>query len=296
MTARASCECGWTDHGPPTDVEASADGHVCGVRHGTLTAYHHHGCRCRPCRTHASRHGKRYQLARLRGPVLVDVAPAREHVANLLAAGMSFKAISLAAGWRSRNTLVQALKNTRVHRRTLHRILDVTPAADTRGDAYTDAAGTRRRLQALAAVGHTSRALAHRLGYANHTTVLDIQNGATRTVRRRAADAVARLYDDLWDVDGGSTRTRRHAQRQGWAPPLAWDDDTIGDPAAQSSIDPSEPESCPVCEDVDELLGHGEHPGTVARRLGTTPGALDVHLRRHGRLDLARPFRRAGAA
>ena len=49
----------------------------------------------------------------------------------------------------------------------------------------------------------------------------------------------------------------------------------------------------PYAETLDEVLDlAGEHPEQVCRRLGMTPSAIDMALRRVGRPDLARPFNR----
>lgn len=48
-----------------------------------------------------------------------------------------------------------------------------------------------------------------------------------------------------------------------------------------------------LVQDVEELLGHGEIPETIAQRVGKSAAALDIMLRRAGRDDLARPFNAA---
>lgn len=287
MTAHATCDCGWAESGSLSVVTPSAHVHVCGARHGTLTGYSATGCRCTACRTVAVRYNKRLRYHHASGgaPRLVDSAPARAHVEQLLAAGVSFRAISLAAGWRSRNSLDEALKRDRVNHRTLARILAVTADCDTRSTGYVDATGSRRRLRALSANGWTSRALAQQLGHADHSTVLEVRSGSTLTIRRFTADAVRGLYDRLWDVDGGSARARRHAQRHGWPVPLAWDDDTIDDPTATPYAGQDDG-GCHVCEDIDHLLGAGEHPVAVAERLSRKHDSLLSHVRRHARPDL----------
>lgn len=265
--------------------------------HGTTTTYFARGCRCEDCRTAARRYNKRLKLDQYRGVSrLVDATPAREHVAALLAGGMSFRAISIAAGWRSRNALDEALKRTRVQRRTLDRILAVRPDSDTRHDGYVDATGARRRLQALAAVGWPSRAIADRLGHRDHTTVLDVRSGATTTVRRRTATAVAAAYDALAMTPGPSERARRHAARQGWLPPLAWDDDLIDDPA--HSPDPGvarRDRRGAAREDVLELLALGETHAAIAARLGISEAAVDRARYRANQTDDTRPDTRRTA-
>lgn len=99
-----------------------------------------------------------------------------------------------------------------------------------------DGTGTRRRLQALSALGHTSATLAVRLGL----TPSRVRELATETCRVRAStyERVAALYDDLSMVPGASDRTRAIALRRGWVPPLAWDDDEIDDPIAVPHVAP----------------------------------------------------------
>ncbi len=61
-------------------------------------------------------------------------------------------------------------------------------------------------------------------------------------VRLRTDRAVRELYELLWDIAPPAktaqqrrniTRAKAMAERYGWPPPLAWDDDTIDDPDAQ---------------------------------------------------------------
>lgn len=204
------------------------------VQHGTLTCYTR-GCRRDECRRAAWRHNKGLRVRIMRGePRLVDAEPMREHVAQLLAAGMSFRAISLAAGWKSRNALDEALKRSRVLPRTFNRVMAVTMDSDRRPTGYIDATGARRRLQALAAIGWDSSTVAHRLGQKHGTTVVHVRNGRQPRLRRSTADAIAALYEELWDQPGPSARARTDAAQRRWAPPMAWDDETIDDPAARA--------------------------------------------------------------
>ena len=148
----------------------------------------------------------------------------------LMAAGMSFRAISLTAGFKSRNALADSMTRSRVRPATLARILAVNPQRDNRRDAYIDATGSRRRLQALAVNGWSTRNLATQLGHKHATTVQDITNGTTPTIRLRSMEAIRDLYERLWDQPGPSQRTAAIAKAKGWLPALAWDDDLIDRP------------------------------------------------------------------
>jgi hypothetical protein len=172
-----------------------------------------------------------WRLQRLRGVQhLVDADPLREHVAALMDAGMSFKAIALTAGWSSRNALADAMTRKRVMPRTLARVLAVRADSDNRRDAYVDATGSARRLQALAINGWPSRNLAARLGHKDPITIQHVANGKTPTIRLRTKDAIRALFDELWDQPGPSKRTANIAKAKGWLPALAWDDDLIDRP------------------------------------------------------------------
>ena len=204
------------------------------MKHGTLTAYAKHSCRCEPCRAAAARASKAWRRDNYLGIVkLVDAQPLKDHVAMLMAEGMSFKAIALTAGWASRNALADAMSRKRVTPRTLARVLAVHPELDNRKDAYVDATGSARRLQALAVNGWPSRNLAKQLGHKDPATIQHIANGKTPTIRLRTKDDIRALFDELWDQPGPSKRTADIAKARGWLPALAWDDDLIDRPEHQ---------------------------------------------------------------
>lgn len=108
---------------------------------------------------------------------------------------------------------------------------------------YVDATGTRRRLQALTALGYDQKHLAGRLGI-SRPAIGYLTGSRTSTVHRATAAAAAELYDELSMrvAPAGFTATyaRAVARRNGWPPPLAWDDDTIGDPAARPQCRPAD--------------------------------------------------------
>lgn len=95
--------------------------------------------------------------------------------------------------------------------------------------------GTARRLQALAAIGWSCPALAAELGYGSYAAVTYLQRRYRTTVLRSIAERVSAVYDRLSMTPGPSVRAVRTAARNGWAPPLAWDDDEIDDPTARPS-------------------------------------------------------------
>lgn len=92
--------------------------------------------------------------------------------------------------------------------------------------------GTARRLRALQAIGWTVNDLAGRLGV-HESRIRQLANEYRGgTVTERVARQVAQLYRELENMPGPSESVRRRCERRGWAPPIAWDYDTIDDPCA----------------------------------------------------------------
>jgi hypothetical protein len=214
-----------------------------GVVHGRLSSYTKHGCRCQPCSRTAHRYSKWWKNRTRNGEekLLVDAEPVRQHVEALLASGMTFRAVSLACGYVSRNALVTALGRDKVRKRTAEKILAVTLGSDQRDTKYVDPTGAMRRLQALAVLGHTSRELGEVMGM-DRGSISDVMVGRKPLIRQATHDAAVAAYEKLWDKPGSSGKTRTWAAKQGWLPPLAWDDDTIDRP----DLGPAEVEDEPA--------------------------------------------------
>lgn len=104
--------------------------------------------------------------------------------------------------------------------------------------------GTMRRVQALYALGWTCPEIGERLGV-SAARVGHIMNGLYARVTPETDARVRAVYDELSmtvPVDKPMVRRgdcpihergRNDARRRGYAPPLAWDDETIDDPAAK---------------------------------------------------------------
>lgn len=149
-----------------------------------------------------------------------------------------------------------------------------------------DATGSRRRLQALVALGwpiHLEDRLsphARRLTYSGQ-----------RTVHADTAAAVRALYDELSMTPGPSSRSRQRAARKGWPVPLAWSDDSIDDPNARPadwrrSDDQRRPMEH-VIEDWHDTWDYHHGDLTIgAARLGMTRDALAQHLVRAARAGI----------
>src|SRR5690606_18083712 len=82
------------------------------------------------------------------------------------------------------------------------------------------AIATRRRLQALSAIGWPHLIIARELGM-HPTRVRDLRgNQRTNCIYRTTAIKVAELYERLSGTPGPSDKVRAWAKKLGWAPPL----------------------------------------------------------------------------
>ncbi|WP_017602227.1 hypothetical protein [Nocardiopsis lucentensis] len=212
--------------------------------HGTRARYVT-GCGCAPCkaanRTYEN-HRNRQALYGRPTTDLVDAEPVREHVRALIAAGMGTRTIAAAAGTTRQH--VTALLNGRPHRGTPPtRRMDPARAAAllavTAAPRLVCSDGSRRRIDALGAIGWTRTRLAARLG----TTVQNLSWSLRRPqVTADTAEKIRVLYEELWNQpptassrfeQAGITRALARAEQLGHPPPVGWDDDLIDLPEAE---------------------------------------------------------------
>ncbi|MDN5768879.1 MAG: hypothetical protein L0H96_26040 [Humibacillus sp.] len=219
---------------------------------------------------------KRWRLDILRGEHrYVDAGPIRDHVAMLLAAGASKRAIADAAGI-SATAMTQLVHRGQRHtqRATAARLLAVRLEDIQRrptGRGFVPATGTRRRIQALQAIGHAARTIGSEAGV-SAAVVHNLTVQAGEWVSARNRDAILTAYDALWARPGSSKQTATMSRTKGWAPPLAWDDDTIEDPAARPNHGrPTRPgkgrPTADLVEDIEWLLEH--QPCSTAQQIAT---------------------------
>jgi len=181
-------------------------------------------------------------------PWAENADPVREHVRRLRRAGASYRAVARAAEV-SPMTVCRLGRSdpahggaTRVHVAHARRLLAVTPSALQRVGARRDAAGARRRLRALTAMGHPAVSLARRL-HVPPSAVRAVIGGRAATVTVAMHVAVCELYEQIWDLRPfertpaerrAAAAARTRAARHGWPPPMGLDDDRIDDPNYQS--------------------------------------------------------------
>ncbi len=164
----------------------------------------------------------------------VDPGPAAAFVRDLHAQGVAYTAIAQAAGI-SKSMIHDLLHGGRgvILRATERRIMavDVDALRTSTVRVHVDSTGTTRRIRAMAANGHSFRAMAEALEV-SYQHVSELANGKRPGVTRALADRTRALYD-AWSMTlGPSERNRMRAVRERWAPPMAWEYVDMDDPAA----------------------------------------------------------------
>lgn len=277
--------------------------------HGTYVCHVLDRCRCLPCTQARFEYDTDvvHQKAYGTWTPFVPTAPALDHIRALRAAGLGWKRIAAAAGVPASSVYPLLYgrpdrnggrPRTKSRRRLVDAILAVPmpTLADLGATVVVDSTGTRRRLQALMLLGWSIQRIAATRGTGrqrlDHALV-------GRDVYASTARAVSAAYEALWDQTPpqdttgdriAAARARNRARAAGWAPPMAWDDDTIDDPTA-TPADPAPQETpgvdhaaiaralagVPValtraerCAALAQLVVHGLDDHQIAARLHTT--------------------------
>ena len=169
------------------------------------------------------------ELNRHRGiPNRLPATTAQAHL-KLLRQTMSWGDIATAVGASACHLRrIASGEEPRINLYTHEKILAAQPAPSPW--RFVDATGSRRRIHALQARGHSQADIAA----AAHTTQyrIGLISNGQRTVRDHLAERLAAAYDELAHRDGTSTRGRNFARANHWPSPGCWDDDTIDDPTA----------------------------------------------------------------
>lgn len=137
------------------------------------------------------------------------------------------------------------------------------------GNKSVDATGTRRRVEALCCLGWSTTQIGERIGMIQNQLWMTTQQD---TVYVTTAARVAEAYEVLsMTVPPMTTtserisvsRTRSHALRAGYAPPLAWDN--IDDPNERPNLGGRDDEIDPVV--VDRLIAGQQVTSTRAEKV-----------------------------
>lgn len=276
-------------------------------RHGTLAARRKCGCDCDACRAAALRYekGRAHQAVTGRTD-FTDPAPAREHLAALLAAGVTPSQIEQRSGVNRtmlRYILGQAPGRPaarRIRKKVAAAILTVAAGVvGAEGHGLVDPTGSVRRIRALIAIGWPASWLRDRLGVTDRSAALS----GDRPVLVSTRAAVIALYDELRDTPPTGTTARElqaisgarnRAAARGWPAPDRWDDDEIDDPHAEPLAPWSRTAVAAVAvEDLEWMARTGAGMDEAAARLGTTPKNLERTLHRRGHAELVRRLRGA---
>ncbi len=243
--------------------------------HGTYSRYIKHGCRCDDCRNAARAYRRRLGYDHSNGiRRRIDSTQVRGHIERLTARGWTQEQIAAAAGVNQTTVSgIMSRPGSQVRRSTAAAIFDVRLdqlAPVPRG--LVDATGTRRRLQALMALGYPIPEVARRVG-AGESSLQQTVEGRWARIKSVTATKVARVYRHLSTVPAPPSRfaeqARNEAMANGWYGPMAWDD--IDDP--ECVPDPSAP-AAPMSvhpADVAELAAQGLDDHAIGRRLGVSP-------------------------
>lgn len=281
---------------PPTSCDCPQARHD----HGTYLMYKRHRCRCQPCSDAMWRKNKQSVVRRQRGlcTTSVPVDRAAAHVRGLRAAGLPLSQIAESSGVsRSIVEKIHQGEVRRVYSTTEAKLLAVpAPVVPVLSRHRVDATGTRRRVHALIAVGHTLEDIAQ-AGGATPGALSQIASprSTRRWVTRDTAHKVRAAYDRMWDhVPDTSTPARRSAvnaalnkaARHGWLPPLAWDDDRIDDPTYTPDVTPLRrghirDQAAARLDELEHLLAGGEPIDDAITRAGYTGHRAALDAARH---------------
>lgn len=171
-------------------------------------------------------------------PWLPDTSPAlaREHVKQLVQSGGTCSGIADVAGL-ARTTVRDFISGRRsATPYTTTALLAVS--SDALQPTRVDAGGTRLRLRALFAMGHSSACIARAVDV-HPATIRAFVRGEATTISPDLRDAIAAVYDAWWDKRAPertpteraiATAARRRAITGDWCTGAALDDDLLDTP------------------------------------------------------------------
>lgn len=162
-----------------------------------------------------------------------------------------------------------------------------------RPTGFRSGVGSARRLRALVTIGYAPNYLALRLSVMTAEVMDCLFLERRGTIQKWKAQNIAALYDELWDQPQTGTiadQARIVARREGWHPPMSWDDDEIDDIAAKpfgtAEPDETDPTFLPFTE-LEYLFYSGASLEEILRRGGyASVDSLKKRLYNHGRRDL----------
>lgn len=258
--------------------------------HGTRVAYVKDRCRCTACTAANTAAGRAVHRAQTFGRwrPFMDAAPVREHIRALRAAGIGVEQIAMLAGISTSHVRELAGPGRddnpgirRVRPETAHQVLRIRiDQANRAPRSHVGATGTRRRLQALIAVGWPHDELASSLGRSSASLRRSMLSDS---VTAQTAQDVSVLYEHLWNLRppqstddqlAAADAARAFAAERGWLPPLAWDElDTDPDPRHHTGHAGKD-------DDLDAIAIERALAGDGVRLEHLTPAEQDEVVRR----------------
>lgn len=157
--------------------------------------------------------------------------------------------------------------------------------------AHIPAIGMQRRLQALVRLGYSWQALGDALGRSDSSAqklATEPRAFIQRDTYRRVVDVYERLSMTLPVGDTphkvrAITLARAKAERNGWPPPLAWDDPDNPNERPSVGRDSSLYRSEDLVSEWDFLRRAGVSIHAAASQLGVSVGAIEKAMERAGR-------------
>ncbi|MFF9175929.1 hypothetical protein [Streptomyces sp. NPDC014793] len=264
--------------------------------HRNLTCYTDYRCRLPEC---VERYNT-WQQNRLRAVAagtwkpFIDATPVREHLLELYAAGFTPHRVSVITDidWNTVRLYTQAAprQGRGMIRQTTPefaaKILAIKPEPTLPG--RVDPTGTRRRIQALVAIGWPLKELGPHIGVKpDHVRRIIKRNEQVfGTTAQATADAYDRLRNSQPRKHGvseiGVARARKYAKEHRWAPPSYWAErmDVIDDPDFEPMYGVTRREI--VAQDANEVMRFaGLDRQAAAERLGISKAYIDHAFREY---------------
>jgi hypothetical protein len=263
-------------------------------RHGTEAGHEQHRRDneppCDPCRRADVLASRRRSKRKAMGYVYtVDSAPAVNRLRMWRQGGASGNDISRHVGL-SDSRAWELLNDPPlvIYKRTADAILT------TEGWPVTPL-GITRRVRALSRLGYSAQKIAEAAGV-HLDTVIDARRTVREFVALKVRDGILEAYERLSGTipasngerdRAGITRTRNHAARAGWLPPLAWDD--VDNPHEQPDAGWTEyskqhgrPRANTI-EDFDWLVSQGSSAEQAAAQIGVSLRTVEAYRQQLGK-------------
>lgn len=208
-------------------------------QHGERRCYLR-GCRRDECVAANRRYCKANDIRRHRkGPVYVDAKPCQEHLQKYLDDGWSVASIATASDVPAGTLRSIAVgEHKRCRPETRDRILAFDPDFDAdRPGHWISAAGSTRRLRALALLGHPLYLIAEETGI-SYAAVRRIGRGEGVQTSKDFARRITEVFERRAQFEGPSPTTRGVARAAGWLGAEVWR--AIDDPACTPCLDGKE--------------------------------------------------------